>query len=380
MLIVCCILLFFIFYTYLGYPIMLCLLAILRRKSAHKQPAQPFVSVVIAAYNEAECIRETVKNKLSCVYPSHKREILVVSDSSDDGTDQIVKQLGHAEVKLIRQEPRQGKTAALNRAVKLAKGEIIVFSDANSLCGRDALRHLASNFADPTVGYVTGKLSYANPDGSGVADGCGAYMRYENLLRTLETRCGSIVGVNGGIDAVRKSLYVEMAPDMLPDFVLPLSVVEQGYRVVFEPLAVLRENALSSSAGEFQMRVRVALRSLHAMWHMRRMFNPFRHGFFAFQLFSHKLLRYSVPFFLIALLALNALMVDRSGVWLAAFLGQCLFYGAAFVGRLLLRLRRSLPSVIYFPFYFVLINWATLVAWVKFFKGKKQTVWVPRTG
>jgi len=345
-----------------------------------KQGIEPPISVVIPAHNEAAVVAQTVLNKLACDYPADRREVLVVSDGSTDGTDEKVQSLGHPDVRLIRQEPRQGKTAALNRAVTLAKGEIIVFSDANSLYSKDALRYLASNFADPTVGYVTGKLSYANPDGSGVAESCGAYMKYENLLRTLETRCGSIVGVNGGIDAMRKSLYVEMPPDMLPDFVLPLSVVEQGYRVVFEPLAVLTENALSSSGGEFQMRVRVALRSLHAMWHMKRMFNPFRHGFFAFQLFSHKLLRYSVPFLLIALLALNAIMAGRGGFWLWAFLGQCVFYGIAALGHFLLRLRCSLPSVIYFPFYFVLINWATLRAWGKFLRGKKQTVWIPRTG
>jgi cellulose synthase/poly-beta-1,6-N-acetylglucosamine synthase-like glycosyltransferase len=244
----------------------------------------------------------------------------------------------------------------------------------------DTLQQLVNNFADPKVGYVTGKMCYVNPDGSGIADSCGTYMKYENALRTIETRCGSIVGVDGGVDAIRKNLYIEMAPEMLPDFVLPLSVVERGYRVVYEPDAIVSEDALSSSEGEFRMRVRVALRALRAMWHMRRMFNPFRYGLFSFQLFSHKLLRYSIPFVLLWLILSNVFMLRHGGFWLVAFAGQCLFYSSAAFGYILGRLRKRLPAALYFPFYFVLLNCACLVAWVKFLRKKKQTVWAPRTG
>jgi cellulose synthase/poly-beta-1,6-N-acetylglucosamine synthase-like glycosyltransferase len=246
--------------------------------------------------------------------------------------------------------------------------------------GRDALEILISNFADPAVGYVTGRMCYVSQDESGVAGSCGAYMRYENALRALETRCGSIVGVDGGIDAIRKELYVEMAPDMLPDLVLPLSVVEKGYRVVYEPKAIVKEDALSSPQAEFRMRTRVILRSLHAMWHKRQMFNPLKHGFFSLALFSHKLLRYCVPFVLIGLAVLSALMIGQGAFWNLAFGGQCVFYGTAALGYFLLRRRRNLPLAVYFPFYFVLINLAALVAWTKFIRKKKQTLWVPRTG
>lgn len=369
-----------IFHTYLGYPLLLLLLGGLRRKRVHKVNIRPKVSIIIPARNEAAVIHHTIMNKLECAYPAEKREILVVSDASDDGTDEIVRTIGHPDVHLIRQEPRKGKTSALNKAVMAAKGEIIVFSDANSVYREDALQHLVNNFADPEVGYVTGRMSYFSPNGSGIADSCGAYMKYENALRSLETRCGSIVGVDGGIDAVRRELYIEMSPDMLPDFVLPLLVVERGYRVVYEPKAVLAEDALSSSGGEFRMRVRVALRALRAMWHLRRIFNPFKHGLFSLQLFSHKLLRYSIPFVLICLLLLNALMMGGGGFWMLAFTGQCLFYGTAVLGYILLRFRKRLPAVVYFPFYFVLLNSASLVAWVKFLMKKKQVFWTPRTG
>ena len=371
---------FLVGYTYLFYPLMIWLIGALRPKKVLKGDIYPTITVVIPAYNEERLIGKTVLNKLECDYPPGKREVIVISDSSTDDTDRIVASLNHPDIHLVRQEPRQGKTAALNKAVGLAKGEVIVFSDANSLYGKGALRRLAANFADPSVGYVTGRMGYVNPDGSGIAESCGAYMEYENLLRALETRCGSIVGVDGGIDAIRKELYVEMAPDMLPDFVLPLSVVERGYRVVYEPNAIVAEDALSSTREEFRMRVRVILRALHATWCMRRMFNPFRHGFFSLQLLSHKLLRYSVPFLLILLFVLNGLMVHRGGFWVVAFTGQCALYGVAALGSVLLRFRKKVPSVLFFPFYFVLVNYACLVAWVKFIRKKKQTLWTPRTG
>ncbi len=173
--------------------------------------------------------------------------MIVISDASDDGTDEIVGRVASehpGRVRLLRQEPREGKTAALNLAVPQARGEIVVFADANSIYGPDALRRLARNFADPAVGYVTGKMVYVNPDGSLVGDGCSAYMKLENWLRAQETRIGSVVGVDGGVDAVRRRLYRPMRADQLPDFVLPLAVVEQGARVVYEPDALLTEHAL----------------------------------------------------------------------------------------------------------------------------------------
>ena len=191
-------------YVYCGYPLVLLALSILRTRPVNKKAMTPFVTILIAAYNEADCIAETIENKLALDYPRDKLEIIVISDGSVDGTEEIVRKYESRGVRLLRQEPRAGKTSALNLAVERAKGEILVFSDANSSYAPDALRHLVENFNDPQVGYVTGKMIYTNPDGSHVGDGCTAYMKYENLLRTLETRIGSVVGVDGGIDAVRK--------------------------------------------------------------------------------------------------------------------------------------------------------------------------------
>ena len=237
-------------YTYFGYPLLLKLVARPRAAADREREAVPRVTVVTAAYDEVDVIGATIANKLDSDYPADRLDVMVVSDGSTDGTDDVVRGFEPTHpgrVRLIRQEPRQGKTSGLNLAVPEARGEIVVFADANSIYEPDAIRHLVAAFDDPHVGYVTGKMIYVDEDGSVTGDGCTAYMRYENALRALETRVGSVVGVDGGIDAVRRELYRPMRADQLPDFVLPLSVVEQGYRVAYEPRAVLREEALTSS-------------------------------------------------------------------------------------------------------------------------------------
>ena len=220
---------------------------------------------------------------------------------------------------MIRQEPRAGKTAAINKAVAEANGEILVFSDANSLYSDDALCRIVRNFADPEVGYVTGKMIYTNPNGEAIGDGCTTYMRYENFLRAAETRTGSIVGVDGGIDAVRKNLYRTMAPDQLPDFILPLSVVDQGFRVVYEPHAILKEPALQDAADEYRMRVRVALRSFWALNDKRHMLSFKRLKLYAWQLWSHKVLRYLCFIFMIIALISNLLLLPSGNFYRLTF-------------------------------------------------------------
>ena len=194
-------------YPYLAYPMLAWLVGQFLRRGVRTAPIQPRVTVVISAYNEARHIEGTIRNKLASSYTG-ELQVLVASDGSTDGTDDIVRSIAAVDgrVKLYRQEPRQGKTAALNRLVEAAMGEIVVFSDANSLYRPDTIERLVANFADHTVGYVTGRMVYVNPDGSTVGDGCTAYMRYENRLRTIETAIGSIVGVDGGVDAVRRAL------------------------------------------------------------------------------------------------------------------------------------------------------------------------------
>ena len=366
-------------YIYLGYPLLVFLIGAIRRRTVRKEVQYPSVSIVIAAYNEEAHIRQTIENKLSLEYPRERLDIVVVSDGSTDGTDALAGSFRAQGVRSLRQEPRQGKTAALNLAVREAVGDIIVFSDANSIYSRDAVKRLVANFSDETVGYVTGKLIFGRPDGTTAGDGCTTYMRYENLLRESESRIGSIVGVNGGIDAIRKTLYEPMTPDQIPDFILPLKVVEKGYRVVYEPGAVLREDALEQSSDEYRMRVRVALRSLHAIRDMKHLMNPFRYGLFAWQFLSHKTLRYLAFLFLIVAYATNLALWDRGGIYRIAFVAQTLVYLSAMAGWLVEKARKG-NNPFYIPFYFCLLNVASADAFVKVLQGRRQVVWNPRKG
>jgi cellulose synthase/poly-beta-1,6-N-acetylglucosamine synthase-like glycosyltransferase len=364
-------------YPYAIYPCLAAALSTIRSRSVRRAPITPKVTVVISAYNEVRYIEATVCNKLAQDYPADLLDVMVASDGSTDGTDDVLRRLAgrSSRVAYFRQEPRRGKTVALNSLVERAGGEIIVFSDANSMYRPDTVRRLVENFADPSVGYVSGKMIYVNPDGSTVGDGCSAYMRYENWLRGRETLFGSVVGVDGGVDAVRRLLYRPMEADQLPDFVLPLQVVDQDYRVVFEPRAQLCEDTLTDSSAEFRMRVRVSLRSWWALRSEASLLNPLRRPLFAWQLWSHKALRYLSFLPLAAACVLNVILATVSNFYLALLGVQLLIWLAVWAGA-----RGSRLSVARFAYYFALLNAASAVAFVRFVGGHKQVLWQPRTG
>lgn len=370
-----------IVYVYVGYPFLLKFLPQLPeiKSAAAASDNLPQVTILIPAFNEEKHIVSTIENKLTSNYPAEKLQIIVISDESEDRTDELVREISIADarVSLIRQSPRQGKTAGLNLAVPQAKGEIIIFSDANSHYHPDAIRHLVDTFQNPDVGYVTGKMVYVNEDGSLVGDGCSAYMKYENYMRALETKTGSVVGVDGGIDAIRKELYQPMNPDQLPDFVLPLKVVTQGKRVAYCEKALLNEESLSSAQSEFRMRVRVSLRAYWAMWDMKHLFNPFKYGWFSLQITSHKLLRYLafIPLFLA--FVTNGLITGEGLFYKITFIIQILFYTAAAFVSLNDGSKNKLLGLAH---YFCLINIASAMAFIKFVKREKIVMWKPRVG
>lgn len=374
---------FLIVYTYAGYPLSMWGLGKVsgrRTRKAHGGYGKT-VSVLIAAYNEERYIRGTVLNKLAQDYPKDLLEIIVASDSSSDRTDAICAGLSteYGNVKCLRMKERRGKAAALNAAVKEAKGEIIVFSDANSMYREDAVSNLVRNFVDPSVGYATGHMVYMKRDGTLTEEGCSSYMKYENFIRRAESSVSSVVGVNGGIDAVRRSLYEEIREDLISDFVIPLMVVKKGYRVVYDPQAVLEEDAHSDSEKEARMRVRVIVRALHALVHMRGLFNFIKYPLFAYQMFFHKLLRYLMPLLLMAFLALNAALAAKGGIYPYVLVGQSIFYASAIAGYYQQRLNKT-NKFLYIPFYFCLVNIAALKAIIGYLKGQRQVTWQPRSG
>lgn len=363
-------------YPYLIYPLLAAAWGRVAERKIVSRPLAPHVSILISAFNEARSIEGTVRNKLTQDYHGWV-DVWVASDASVDGTDEIVERLAKEDprVHLYRQEPRQGKTAALNALVTQARGDVFVFSDANSQYAPDALAKLLSPFADPSVGYVTGSMVYANPDGSLVGDGCSAYMRYENWLRKTESKLGSLVGVDGGIDAVRRELYVPMRADQLPDFVLPLNVVEQGYRAVYAPEALLCEEALNTQTAEFKMRVRVSLRALWALKDKAGLMLGKAGPRFAWQLVSHKLLRYLSFLPLSAAFLACAALAVHSSFYLVLFTLYSLILLLAWAGAKGLDIAPAR-----YAYYFSLLNVASALAFWRFMKGEKQVLWQPRVG
>jgi cellulose synthase/poly-beta-1,6-N-acetylglucosamine synthase-like glycosyltransferase len=366
-------------YPLLGYPLIISLLGRLRPRPVARQARSPAVTILIPAYNEAECIAATVENKLQQRYPRDKLQIIVVSDGSEDGTDEIVRRYAAQGVELLRREPRRGKAAALNAAMRAARGEIIVFSDANARFASDAVARLVENFADPRVGYVTGELRVLHRAGNQTGEGASGYLRYENWLRHSESRAGSVIGVNGGVDAMRRALYADVPDDQITDFVLPLRVIVGGARVIYDPRARSSEEANEELGSEFRMRVRVALRALRGLWYMRRVLNPLRNPLAAFCVMSHKVLRYLTFVFLIMAFATSSVLALNSLPFRLLWELEVLALALAAIGLL-----RGLPSFVRrvtgLPSYFLVSNVAFALAAVRFLRGDAMATWRPRGG
>jgi cellulose synthase/poly-beta-1,6-N-acetylglucosamine synthase-like glycosyltransferase len=368
-----------ILYPPLIYPLIIAVLGLVRPRRVRRAKQLPLVTVLIAAHNEEQHIEATVANKLAQDYPRDRLQVLVVSDGSSDGTDAIVAGMADAGVELVRQEPRRGKAAALNLAVRQARGEVLVFSDANSSFAPDAVRLLCENFADPSVGYVTGHLTYLGDRARVSSGGSSAYMRYENLLRTWETRFHSVIGVNGGVDAMRRDQYLEVPPHLLTDFVLPLQVMGRGYRVVYDERAESSEEANAEVQREFRMRVRVALRGLQALMHMSHLLDPQRHPRAAFCLWSHKVLRYTTVLLLPVALLTNLTLAPLASPYGWLLVAQLAAYGLGLLG-LVPGLPPALARITAVPAYFLVSSAAFAVAAVRLLRGDTVATWQPRGG
>jgi len=367
-----------VLWTYVGYPVLLKLIATVRRRRFALFPIEPSCTLVITAYNEERSIGDKLTNSLALDYPRGKLQILVASDCSTDRTHEIVEGFADQGVELVALENRGGKTAAQNAAVKHARGEIIVFTDASTEFSPETLRSLLLPFSDPRVGCVGAALDYVSDEGSGIGKGAGAYWRYERRVKALEASVSSLIGVSGCLYAVRASLYPEIAPDMISDFVIASEIYARGYLTVYGHGAVSKEKTLENTGQEFNMRVRVAIRSVNALVRYAHMLNPFRYGFFAVQLLSHKVIRYLVPELLIALLAVHVTIVLTGGEpfyrWLLA--GHLAVYAAALIGWGTHTAGIRLP-LLHIPFYFMQVNAAALWALLRYLQGERKTIWTP---
>lgn len=368
--------LFLVVYTYLIYPVLLWLLAAGRKMPEYAPLSEwPTASLIIAAHNEEAVLRAKLENALAMEYPAERLDIIVVSDASTDGTDRIAAEFAERGVRLHRQEVRGGKTEAQNAGVRLARGQFLAFSDANSMYAPNALKRLLAPFADERVGCVCGELQYTNPDDQGAGKGEGLYWRYEQFLKRRESLLSSTLGANGAIYALRRELFVELGGDIISDFVAPLGAWRRGFRIAYEPKAVATEYSSGCFGDEFYRRRRIVSRSLYGLWTEAGVLNPGAHFFFAFQMFSHKLLRWLVPVWLLVVLAVNIPLATSAlyGLLLAL---QVAFYGLAALG-LLLPKRLGRYWLFYVPAYFAATNWGTLLGVLNFLTGRRDRVWQP---
>lgn len=369
---------FLVVWSQIGYVAFLLLVASFSKRQLRQAPIEPSVTVIVAAHNEEQVIADKVRDTLSLDYPEGKLEVIVAADGCSDGTCAAVEALQEPRVRVIDLPGRNGKTAAQNAGAAAASGEILVFTDATTVLPADSVRGLVAHFADERVGCVGGELEYVSRGGTAVGVGGGAYWKYEKTIKRLESQVSSLIGVSGCLYAVRASAYRPIEPDLISDFVIAIDIASQRMVTAYAEGVVAREETHEQTGREFQMRVRVAIRSINALVHRRRMLNPLRHGFFAIQLLSHKVLRYLTPVLLLAILLASAALVALAAgpLYVALLAAQIFVYAAGAAQYLMLKVGlKSRPF--YVPFYFLHANVAALRALIAYAGGERAITWTP---
>ncbi len=361
-------------YIFIGYPLILFFVAKLFPKShSHDSLYQPNVTIVISAHNEEAVIGKKLKNTLVLDYPKEKLKILVVSDRSTDETDAIVRSFQGSGVELIHTNKRGGKTAGLNQAMEQVSSEIVVFSDANALYERSAIRKMARHFCDPSVGYVVGHARYEDLSQNAAANSEHIYWNMEVRIKQLESDFSSIVGGDGAIYAIRRELYEPLRETDINDFVNPLQIISKGYRGIFDREAWCSEKPAADFQKEFARKVRITNRSFNAILRLPVVCNPLKFRRFAWQLISHKLLRWFSPFIILAQY-LIAISIIHKPLPMAIVIIYSLIAFMALLGWSLRRNAKS-PALFYIPYYFALMNVALIAGIILRFKGEVITIW-----
>lgn len=357
-------------YSYIIYPLLLKLLQPFYNLEIRSKHDTYSVTIIISAHNEEIIIRKKIENSLALEHLDGKLEIIVVSDGSTDGTDEIVREFADRKVVLISSEIRRGKTAGLNTALTKANGEIVIFTDADSMFPCDTVKKFNEFFNDNSVGLVTGSTSYQIQDEEGMAHSTGVYTKLEKLIKHLETSSGSCVGADGAIFAIRKDLYKPLRDDDINDLVIPLNVIRTGNRVVLRGDLICLEPPSSNEKSAFYRQARITNRTLRALFRNLDLLNFIKHKNFSFKLLSHKFLRLSTPFFMLMLMPLNLFMLEMGNQFVFFFIGQIIFYFLSGLGR----------RIGFFkPFYhFILVQMAILYGWYLYLKGEKMATWSPR--
>ncbi len=360
-------------YSYFLYPLLLLPFQGRNRLQPDREwDEPPRMSFIITAYNEEAGIADKIEDTLKARYPEGRLEILVASDGSTDRTNEIVRGYADRGVELVDVPERKGKENAQLHAIRRARGEILVFSDVSTRIEEGALERIADDFRISRVGAVSSEDRFITEDGK--VAGEGAYVKYEMWLRKLESSAYSLVGLSGSFFACRAEVAEDWNIGIPSDFNTAINCVRQGRIAITDPQLLGYYPNLKDESREFQRKVRTVLRGMAALFSQPNLLNPLRYGFFAFELISHKLMRWLVPWFMLSALTIN-LMLPWSGFYGLMLLGQVAFYGIGMAAFFNARLREhKLLKLVYF---FIQVNLAIAVAWLRYLRGQRIARWEP---
>jgi poly-beta-1,6-N-acetyl-D-glucosamine synthase len=372
-----------IFYSYIGYGILIYLLVKLKRflnPTNSRQPTtdyMPEVTLVVAAYNEADFIEKKIQNSLHLNYPSDRLRWIFITDGSNDKTPEIIRL--HSQILLLHLPERKGKVAAMNRAIKFVETPYVIFSDANTLLNPDAVQEIMKHYSDPKVGGVAGEKKIISKESDKAAGaGEGIYWKYESLLKKMDSEFYSVVGAAGELFSVKTSLFHEAQEDtIIEDFVQSLQICMEGYVIRYEPKAYAVETASASMVEEQKRKVRIAAGAFQAMGILRNLFNVFRYPVLCFQFISHRILRWTLcPVCLFTCFISNAFLVYHGAgrFYQVVLLLQIVFYALAWTGWIFAS-RNLKIKALYIPYYFLFMNLSVFLGFYRFIRKKQTAIW-----
>ena len=375
------ILLGIVFYTYLGYGIVLFVLLRIKRLFKKKKEVfltddeLPEVTLLIAAYNEEDFVAKKVENTRSLNYPQQKLHQMWCTDGSNDRTPELL--AAYPDVEVLHKPERAGKIAAMNRAVKFVKTPIVIFSDANTLLGKESIRKIAEMFSNPKTGCVSGEKRIFNDDSEAAsAAGEGLYWKYESTLKRWDAELYSAVGAAGELFAIRTELFNEVEPDtLLDDFIISLRVAMQGFKIDYDPEAYAIETASANVKEELKRKIRIAAGGIQSVVRLYPLLNIFKYGLLSFQYISHRVLRWTItPVALVLLLFANIALAPFSTFFLIVLGLQILFYFSAYIGYIL-EDKKLKVKIFFVPYYFYIMNYAVFMGFGRYIKKSQSVNW-----
>ncbi|MDP2723612.1 MAG: glycosyltransferase family 2 protein [Bacteroidales bacterium] len=383
------VLILIVFYAYFGYGILLYVLVLIKRSLSSKKGRlknnadyEPEVTLFVAAYNEKDYVDAKVENSFNLSYPKDKVKQVWVTDGSDDGTPDILKKYKNQGVEVYHEDKRGGKIGAMNRGMAFVNTPIVIFSDGNTMLGKESIQRIVNLFKDPKVGCVSGEKRIFSKDKDAAVGSEGIYWKYESTLKKWDAELYSVVGAAGELFAIRTELFQEVEKDtLLDDFIISLRIAMNGYTIQYDPEAYAIESASANVKEELKRKVRIAAGGIQSIFRLSPLLNPFKHGVLSFQFISHRVLRWtiaplSLPLILMFnfFLAADAGWMDFSNLYVWLLMLQVLFYLMAIIGWVLEN--KELKSKLFFiPYYFFIMNYAVVLGINRYFKGQQSVNW-----